>query len=145
MGFDEAIANGAAIVEWPERAPELLPESRIEIELAETADPATRRVTVRGLGSAGASVARIDELMAFLDDQVRWRGARIAYLQGDASTRSYARLSDDDRHGAADGCADPARRPADPRRRSPTAASPASPRTWCARSWPSAPCCGMPA
>ena len=55
--------------------------------------PATRRVTVRGLGSAGASVARIDELMAFLDGQARWRGARIAYLQGDASTRSYARLT----------------------------------------------------
>ena len=31
--------------------------------------------------------------MAFLDGQPRWRGARIAYLQGDASTRSYARLS----------------------------------------------------
>jgi tRNA threonylcarbamoyl adenosine modification protein YjeE len=93
VGFDEAIANGAAIVEWPERAPELLPESRIEIDLAETADPAMRRVSVRGFGSAAAGVARIDELMAFLDGQARWRGARIAYLQGDASTRSYARLS----------------------------------------------------
>ena len=35
--------------------------------------------------------------MTFLDGQVRWRSARIAYLQGDASTRSYARLSDE--HG----------------------------------------------
>ena len=96
VGFDEAIANGAAIVEWPERAPGLLPGSRIEIALAETADAATRRVTVRGLGSAGANVARIDELLAFLEDQVRWRGARIAYLQGDASTRGYARLQGDD-------------------------------------------------
>ena len=95
MGFEEAIESGAAIVEWPERAPELLPESRIEIDLAETADPATRRLTVRGFGSAGAGVARIGELMAFLDGQARWRGARIAYLQGDASTRSYARLFGD--------------------------------------------------
>ena len=33
--------------------------------------------------------------MAFLDAQPRWQGARIAYLQGDASTRTYARLSAD--------------------------------------------------
>ncbi len=44
VGFDEALENGAAIVEWPERAAELLPGSRYEIELAETADPATRRL-----------------------------------------------------------------------------------------------------
>jgi tRNA threonylcarbamoyl adenosine modification protein YjeE len=92
VGFDEALENGAAIVEWPERAAVLLPGSRYEIELAETADPATRHLTVRGLGHAAASVRRIDELMAFLDGQPRWRGARIAHLQGDASTRSYARL-----------------------------------------------------
>jgi tRNA threonylcarbamoyl adenosine modification protein YjeE len=92
VGFDEAIASGAAIVEWPERAPELLPASRIEIDLSETADPNTRRLAVRGFGDADASVRRIDELMAFLDGQPRWRGARIAYLQGDASSRSYARL-----------------------------------------------------
>lgn len=92
VGFDEALENGAAIVEWPERAAVLLPGSRYEIELAETADPATRRLTVRGLGHAAASVRRIGELMAFLDGQPLWRGARIAHLQGDASTRSYARL-----------------------------------------------------
>jgi len=65
-------------------------ESRTEIDLAETADPATRHLTMRGFGSADVGVRRIDELMAFLDGQPRWRGARIAYLQGDASTRSYA-------------------------------------------------------
>ena len=92
VGFDEALENGAAIVEWPERASELLPESCIEIDLVETADPATRRLTVRGLGGAETSVVRIGELMTFLDSQPRWLGARIAHLQGDASTRSYARL-----------------------------------------------------
>src|SRR4029079_8861526 len=35
VGFDEALENGAAIVEWPERAAVLLPGSRYEIELAE--------------------------------------------------------------------------------------------------------------
>ena len=92
VGFDEAVETGAAIVEWPERAAALLPEDRTEIDLAETADPATRRLTVRGFGAASANVRRIDDLMTFLDGQARWRGARVAYLQGDASTRSYARL-----------------------------------------------------
>jgi N-acetylmuramate 1-kinase len=92
VGFDEAVADGAAIVEWPDRIAELLPENRCEIELAETRHGKTRRLTMRGLGSASQCVARIGELMAFLAGQERWRGARIAYLQGDASTRSYARL-----------------------------------------------------
>jgi aminoglycoside/choline kinase family phosphotransferase len=64
--------------------------------LAETADLEKRLVTVRGLGATAARVARIGEVMAFLDSQPAWAGARIAYLQGDASTRGYARLS----HGA---------------------------------------------
>jgi tRNA threonylcarbamoyl adenosine modification protein YjeE len=92
LGFEEAEEAGAAIVEWPERAAALLPASRYEVELAETGDPSVRRVTVRGLGAASTQVARIGELMAFLDAQDRWRGARIDYLQGDASTRAYARL-----------------------------------------------------
>ena len=92
VGFDEAIADGAAIVEWPDRIAELLPESRCEIELAQAGKGERRRLTLRGLGSGSQPVARIGELMAFLDRQERWRGARIAYLQGDASTRSYARL-----------------------------------------------------
>jgi tRNA threonylcarbamoyl adenosine modification protein YjeE len=95
LGFEEAAATGAVIVEWPERAAVLLPASHYEIALAETGDAAVRRVTVRGLGQAGPHARRIGELMAFLDGQPRWRGARIAYLQGDASTRAYARLSAD--------------------------------------------------
>jgi hypothetical protein len=83
---------GAVIVEWPERAT-LLPATRYDIELTETDDAATRRMIMRGHGDAAArNVGRIGELMAFLARQDQWRPARIAYLQGDASTRSYARL-----------------------------------------------------
>jgi len=93
LGFEEAMDNGVVIVEWPERAPALLPTARYDIELAETDDPAVRRVTMRGHGGdAVRNVRRIGELMAFLATQDRWRPARISYLQGDASTRSYARL-----------------------------------------------------
>src|SRR5262249_5317186 len=47
LGFEEAAESGAVIVEWPERAEALLPASRYEVELAETADPRVRRVTLR--------------------------------------------------------------------------------------------------
>jgi aminoglycoside/choline kinase family phosphotransferase len=94
LGFEEAMDTGAVIVEWPERAPALWPASRYEIELVETADPAVRCVTMRGRGgNAARDVGRIGELMAFLARQERWEQARISYLQGDASTRSYARLA----------------------------------------------------
>ena len=97
LGFEETLQSGAAIVEWPERAPDLLPADRIEIILAETADPERRQVIVRGLGAAAARVERIGRIVAFLDAQSDWAGARIAYLQGDASTRAYARLQSADR------------------------------------------------
>jgi tRNA threonylcarbamoyl adenosine modification protein YjeE len=94
LGFEEAIDTGAVIVEWPERAPSLLPAARYEIELAETDDATVRRVTMRGHGAkAERDVVRIGELMDFLEREEPWRGARISYLQGDASTRSYARLT----------------------------------------------------
>ena len=97
LGFEEAIDAGAVIVEWPERALSLLPEDRIEIVLAETADPNRRLVTVRGRGAPAARMARLGEIAAFLAAQPDWAGARIAYLQGDASTRGYARRSRDGR------------------------------------------------
>jgi len=96
LGFEDAAQDGAVIVEWPERAAALLPETRIEIALAETSDPDVRRVTLRGLGSAGTRIARIAKVTAFLDRQADWSRASITYLQGDASTRGYARLSRDD-------------------------------------------------
>ncbi len=53
LGFEDAAQDGAVIVEWPERAAALLPETRIEVVLAETSDPDVRRVTLRGLGGCG--------------------------------------------------------------------------------------------
>jgi tRNA threonylcarbamoyl adenosine modification protein YjeE len=94
LGFDEALQAGAVIVEWPERAASLLPEDRIEIALTEGPNPDRRLVTVRGLGTAAARVQRIADMAAFLDGQPAWGNARIAYLQGDASSRGYARLRD---------------------------------------------------
>jgi len=97
LGFEEAANDGAVIVEWPERAAALLPANRFEVSFAEAASPDARLVTVRGIGTAAPRVARIGEVLAFLDAEPAWAAARIAYLQGDASTRSYARLFPDGR------------------------------------------------
>jgi N-acetylmuramate 1-kinase len=93
LGFEDAIEDGVAIVEWPERVATRLPADRFEISLAETQDPAVRRVSLRGVGLAGVSATRVAEVMAFLASEPAWDGAHIAHVQGDASTRSYARLS----------------------------------------------------
>lgn len=93
LGVEEALAAGAALIEWPERAPGLLTPDRFDVTLEETANPDERRVTVRGFGGAGPRVQRLQAIAAFLDAQPGWRDARIAYLQGDASPRSYARLT----------------------------------------------------
>ena len=95
--FEDSVQDAAVIVKWPERAAALLPETRIEVVLAETGDPDVRCVTLRGLGGAGDRIARVAAVMAFLDRQAHWSDARITYLQGDASTRGYARLSVDGR------------------------------------------------
>ena len=116
LGFEEAVAAGAAVVEWPERAATLLPGRRYEIRLAETADPKIRRVTMWGLGEAAVDAGRIGELMAFLDGQPRWRGAARCLSAGRCLHARVCAAFHGWRHRAADGCAAPAGRAADPRR-----------------------------
>jgi tRNA threonylcarbamoyladenosine biosynthesis protein TsaE len=37
LGWDEALADGIVLVEWPDRAGTLLPAARLDVELADTA------------------------------------------------------------------------------------------------------------
>jgi len=93
LGLEEQIANGAALIEWPERAEDLLPPDRIEVKLEETPDldASERRVVIEGLGAAGGRIARLEAIFAFLQ-RTGWADARLSYLQGDASARRFARL-----------------------------------------------------
>jgi tRNA threonylcarbamoyl adenosine modification protein YjeE len=92
IGFDEAVQRGLVIVEWPERIGALLPDERFDIALAETSDVATRRITITATGACSPRLARLEQVLQFLDRLPNWGAARLAYLQGDASTRAYARL-----------------------------------------------------
>jgi hypothetical protein len=91
LGISELLSRGAIIVEWPERAPSLLGEDVLDIDFSEGRAESTRKVSLSGRGSWGPRLARIGEIRRFLD-VTAWSGARVHYLQGDASARAYARL-----------------------------------------------------
>jgi tRNA threonylcarbamoyl adenosine modification protein YjeE len=92
LGLDDALGEGAVLIEWPERAQAWLPADRLDIALDETATPNARRVVLTGHGMWGERLGRLRAMMVFLD-QTPYAEAPTRYLQGDASTRSYARLA----------------------------------------------------
>lgn len=94
LGFDELIAAGAVIVEWPERAPGLVAASRLDIHLAQGTLPEQRTLRLVGRGAWAPRLARLAAMSDFLDRSPPWHVAKATYLQGDASARAYARLSD---------------------------------------------------
>ena len=91
LGLEDALAEGTVLVEWPERASSWLPQDRLDIGIEETARPDTRRIVLTGQGDWAKRLDRLEALSRFLDRTPH--GETIArHLQGDASTRSYARL-----------------------------------------------------
>lgn len=96
LGFDEAVATGVVLVEWPERAGHMLPEGAVRLTIAEgkTADARTVRIQ-----APDQVIARIDRTLAaraFLDAS-GFEGIQRRFLLGDASSRAYERLV---HHGA---------------------------------------------
>lgn len=99
LGFDEAIAEGAALIEWPDRAEDRLPASTLVLALGGGDGPTARRVRLTGPAAAwGARLERTLAARAFLEVAGSPRGHR-RHLQGDASSRSYERILDE--HGSA--------------------------------------------
>jgi len=91
IGFDDAVTAGAALVEWPERAPSRLPAERLCLTFAIAGSG--RTVTVSGAGALAKRFARSCAIRAFLD-RAGWHGVARRYLQGDASTRAYERIGE---------------------------------------------------
>jgi tRNA threonylcarbamoyl adenosine modification protein YjeE len=92
LGFDDAIAQGAALVEWPDRAAGRLPESAVHLEL--THQDAGRLARITG---TGAAIERIGRSLAARDFLARsgHADAQRKYFTGDASARSYEIVEDD--------------------------------------------------
>ena len=91
LGLDDALSEGAVIIEWPERTADWLPSDRLDIAMDETATPHARRIVLTGHGRWASKLDRLRAMEAFLD-RTPYAEAGAHYLQGDASTRSYARL-----------------------------------------------------
>jgi tRNA threonylcarbamoyl adenosine modification protein YjeE len=86
-----------ALIEWPERAPNLMPPDRIDIALSHrpALGSVARAAEITGHGKAAALVLRLKALREFLEE-ARYSNATRRRMAGDASTRSYARLIRDD-------------------------------------------------
>lgn len=52
LGFEEALAEAIALVEWPERLGPLLPRDRIDVLIDYADDPRKRLVALEGRGAA---------------------------------------------------------------------------------------------
>ena len=93
LGLDLALKRGVAIIEWPSRAANFLPEDLITLKLSETSAPDRRTVALSATGSTQLRMARLGAIRQFVQDH-GWGGEdiRFSYLQGDASPRRYARL-----------------------------------------------------
>lgn len=93
LGLGEAVANGAAIIEWPEHAVEHVSGDRVTVSI-EPGENGRRKLELGGGDGAtkGSSlmrrIKRTLEIRAFLDNE--WgAGVKRRFLQGDASSRRY--------------------------------------------------------
>jgi tRNA threonylcarbamoyl adenosine modification protein YjeE len=104
LPWEARAPEGAALVEWPERAADRLPDPHFLLRILDVADaPDRRTVELSLIGSretdtSRSLTARIDRtasLLHFARAFERRTGARISrmtHVTGDASARSYARL-----------------------------------------------------
>jgi tRNA threonylcarbamoyl adenosine modification protein YjeE len=94
LGLDEALTRGPAIVEWPEQAATSLPPATLKIAFRETPDPNLRTLDVAADDRFAERMVRCLDILAFLQPHLTDDpAAHVAYLQGDASARRYARIT----------------------------------------------------
>jgi tRNA threonylcarbamoyl adenosine modification protein YjeE len=94
LGFEDDTDNAVTILEWPDRAAGFLPPDRLDVAL--TLSPqqgeSVRNVRITGYGSFAPRAERILAMRRFLDEN-GFAAATRRRIQGDASTRSYERLT----------------------------------------------------
>jgi hypothetical protein len=95
LGWEDAAENALVLVEWAERAGDILATDRLEVELATTGPTgAGRRLTLTGHGSFAARLERAKSIQTLLD-RTGFGEARRDFMLGDASVRAYERLWDE--------------------------------------------------
>ncbi len=93
LGWDEAAEGALVLVEWPERAGDVLAADRLDIAFhLDSAQGATQRIAVlTGVGVFAARLAQAKAIHELLS-RSGWFDAKRQFMQGDASTRLYERL-----------------------------------------------------
>ena len=99
LGFDDLPEGAMVMIEWPDRAAGFLPPDRLDIAftLAPQLGPDHRNVRVTGYGAFAARAERLASIRRFLES-TGYAGAQRKRIQGDASSRSYERLTLDGQH-----------------------------------------------
>src|SRR4051812_6216598 len=94
LGVDEAAENAVVLLEWPDRAAEVLPPDRLDIAftLAPHLGPNQRNAELTGHGAFAPRIERLAAMRHFLI-QEGMAAAPRTHVQGDASTRIYERLT----------------------------------------------------
>ena len=137
LGFDDLPEDAVVLLEWPDRAAGFLPPDRLDIALtlAPKLKLEFRHARVTGHGTFAPRVDA-DRARCAASSRSSGLGERSAHaMPGDASTRTYERLTLDDQHGHPDELAAPARTARRCATASPTARSRIWPRA-SFRSWP---------
>lgn len=89
LGFEEAIADGIALVEWPERADDALPLSRIHLTLTHEGEGRVAEIVAEE--PQASRIERTLVIRRFLETRQMGKASR-RYLTGDASVRAYEYL-----------------------------------------------------
>jgi N-acetylmuramate 1-kinase len=94
LGFDDLPQGAVILLEWPDRAADVLPPDRLDIALmlAPKLKREFRHGRVTGYGSLAARVDRMAATRRFIAES-GYSGARRMRIKGDASTRAYERLA----------------------------------------------------
>jgi N-acetylmuramate 1-kinase len=94
LGIDDLAESAIVLLEWPDRAADALPPDRLDIglTLTESLAPNQRQVEMVGHGAFAQRLERFSALRDFLK-KAGFENAQRTHVQGDASTRSYERLS----------------------------------------------------
>ncbi len=95
IGLGDAGGDTLRIIEWPDRLGARLAGDRLDIHIEDASSADRRSVRLMAHGELAARIGRLGAIDRFIAD-AGWADAQAAHLQGDASTRRYARLTRDD-------------------------------------------------
>src|SRR5262249_24535712 len=96
IGLEDAPEGSVLVIDWPDRAGAFLPADRLDVafSLAPQQGANARIACITGFGRFAPRAERILAMRRFLDRTGYGRAIRQR-IQGDASTRSYERLTRD--------------------------------------------------